>query len=147
MGQEWFQAVQSVMGLCELLIQSGQISFSLFQDESVILRIDFEKHVAFLCRLVVLHIQLEDLTTDTRRNPHGIGSHCRIIGSRMPFDDSPDVKGDEDRAGDDDYGCDLANELALFSAIVRWRHSVLLFQRGVGLMHLSFDKKESRSQT
>src|SRR6202030_3643582 len=52
MGQEWFEAVQGVIGLCELLIQSGQLSFSLFQGESVILRVDFEKHVTFLYRLV-----------------------------------------------------------------------------------------------
>src|SRR6266446_2919015 len=100
------------MGLCNLLIQSSQLSFSLFQDESVILRIDFEKHVAFLYRLVVLYIQLDDLTSDARRNAHDIGSHCRIIGPGISFDDFPDVEGDQHRARDDDYGRDLANELA-----------------------------------
>src|SRR5947207_9183394 len=40
MGQQWFQAVQGVLSLCELSIQSGQFSFSRLQDESVILRID-----------------------------------------------------------------------------------------------------------
>src|SRR5205807_1726832 len=119
MGQEWLEAVQGVMGLCELLIQSGQFSFSLFQDESVILRIDFEKHLAFLHRLVVLHIQLEDLTTDTRRNAHHIGARGRIIRARVSFHDSPDVKSDYDRAGDDDYGRDLANELASLDSFVR----------------------------
>src|SRR5437016_14383793 len=83
MGQEWLQALQGVMGLCELLIQSGQFSFGLFQDESVILRIDFEKHVAFLYRLVILHIQLDDLTTHTRCNAHHIGARGRVVGPRM----------------------------------------------------------------
>src|SRR6266702_2054148 len=110
MGQEWFQAVQSVMGLCELSIQSGQLSFSLFQDESVILRVDFEKHVAFLHRLVVLQIELEDLTTHTRRNAYHVGARSRVVGPRMSLDDSPDVKCDDHRAGDDDQRCDLANE-------------------------------------
>src|SRR6266576_5658153 len=76
-GQQWFQALQGAMGLCNLSIQSGQISFSLFQDESVILGVDFEKHVAFLHRLVILHIQLEDLTSHARRNAYYIGSQCR----------------------------------------------------------------------
>src|SRR5438552_14695308 len=67
-GQQWFQALQGAMGLCNLSIQSGQISFSLFQDESVILRVDFEKHVAFLYLLVILHIQLDDLTPPPTRN-------------------------------------------------------------------------------
>src|SRR5438874_6854576 len=99
MGQEWFQAVQSVMGLYELLIQSGQFSFSLFQDESVILGVDFEKHVAFLYRLVILRIQLEDLTTDTRRNAHHIRARSSVVGAGMSFDDSPDVECDHHRAG------------------------------------------------
>src|SRR5438132_469056 len=119
MGQEWFQAVQSVMGLCELLIQSGQFSFSLFQDESVILGVDFEKHVAFLYRLVILNIQLEDLTAHTRRNAHHIGARSSVVGAGMSFDDSPDIKGDQHRARDDDYGCDLANELASLGSFAR----------------------------
>src|SRR5207244_7041453 len=41
--QQWFQALQGAMGLCNLSIQRGQISFSLFQDELVILGVDFEK--------------------------------------------------------------------------------------------------------
>src|SRR5262249_30649910 len=72
MRQEWFQAMQSILSLCELLIHSGQLSLSLFQDESVIFRVDFEKHVALLYRLVVLHIELDGLTTHTWRNAHDI---------------------------------------------------------------------------
>src|SRR6266446_3468723 len=145
MGQEWFQAVQGVIGLYELLIQSGQLSFSLFQDESVILRIDFEKHVAFFHRLVVLHIQLKDLISHTRRNAYDIGSHGRIIGPWMSFYDFPEVERDQHRARDDDYGCDLANELASRGIVVR--RSDDAFSRCGGLMHVNFDKKESRSQT
>src|SRR5205807_10586187 len=53
-GQERFQTLQGAMRLCNLLIQIGQISLGLFQNEPVILRIDFEKHIAFFHRLVVL---------------------------------------------------------------------------------------------
>src|SRR6266513_1558789 len=102
MGQEWLQALQGVLSLCELSIQSGQFSFSLFQDESVILRIDFEKHVVLLHRLVILHIQFEDLTTDTRRNADHVGARGRISGPRMSLDDSPDVECDYHRTDDDD---------------------------------------------
>ena len=90
------------MGLCNLLIQSGQISFGLFQDESVILRVDFEKHLAFFHRLIVLHIELEDLTRHTRRNAHHIGARCGIIGPGMSFDNSPDIECDQHRARNDD---------------------------------------------
>src|SRR4051794_688630 len=108
------------MGLSNLLIQIGQISFGLFQDESVILRIDFEKQVAFFHRLVVLQIQVKDLTGHTRRNTDDISSHGGIIGPGMSFDDSPDVKGNQYRARDDDYGYDVANELALNCGIGCW---------------------------
>jgi hypothetical protein len=37
----------------------------------------------------------------------------------MSFDDSPDVKRDDDRAGDDNYGRDLANELFPLYRFVR----------------------------
>ena len=92
MGEEWFQPVQGAPGLCELSLHSGQLSLSFFQDESVILRVDFEKHVAFLYRLVVLHIQLEDLTAHTGRNAHHVGSHRRIIRAGMSFEHAPDVE-------------------------------------------------------
>jgi hypothetical protein len=91
-GQERFQAPQSAIRLRNLSIQRDQISFGLFQDKFVILRVDFEKHVAFLDLLVVLDIQLEDLTCHTRRNAHHVGARRRVIGSRMSFDNSPDVK-------------------------------------------------------
>src|ERR1700757_1281372 len=119
MGQEWFHAIQGVLGLCELSIHSGQLSLSLFQDESVILRVDFEKHVAFPYRLVVLHIQLDGLTTHARRNAHHIGSRCCIIGPWMALDYSPDVERDQHRTGDDDYGDNLANELAALDSFIR----------------------------
>src|SRR5437660_2705199 len=111
-GQQWFQALQSAMGLCNLSIQRGQISFSLHQDESVMLGVDFEKHVAFLHRLVVLHIQFDDLTTHTRRNAHDIRARGRIVGPGMSFDDSPNVQRYQNRTGDDDYGYDFTNEFA-----------------------------------
>src|SRR5438477_13035603 len=66
-GQQWFQALQGAMGLCNLSIQRGQIRFSLFQDESVIRGVDFEKHVAFFYLWVVLHFQLEDLISQAWR--------------------------------------------------------------------------------
>jgi hypothetical protein len=37
----------------------------------------------------------------------------------MSFDDSPDVECDEDHASDDDYGRDLANEVASLDSFVR----------------------------
>src|SRR5215831_13901943 len=91
-GQEWFQAMQSVFGLCELVIHSGQLSLSFFQDESVIFRVDFEKHIAFLHRLVVLDIELDGLTTHTRRNAYDIGARSGIVRSWMPFQHTPDIK-------------------------------------------------------
>src|SRR5437879_13451491 len=99
MGQEWFQAVQSVMGLCELLIQSGQFSFSLFQDESVILRVDFEKRVAFLYCLVIWTIDLADLTSYARRTATAIRSRCSSVAPGMPFVDAPDSGYPQPRAG------------------------------------------------
>src|SRR5947207_12312660 len=146
MGQEWFQAVQGVMGLCELLIQSGQFSFSLFQDESVILRVDFEKNVAFLYRLVILHIQLDDLTSDARRNAHHIGARGRIIRARMSFDDSPDVECDDHRARDDDQSDNLANELVLLAVDLRGGRDALFVWRCGGLMHVSSGRTKSRSR-
>src|SRR5437764_15370603 len=133
MRQEWLQAVQGVLGLGELLIQSGQFSFSLFQDESVILRIDFKKHGAFLYRLVILHIQLDDLTTHTRRNAHHIGPRRCVVGARVSFDDSPNVECYDHRAGDDDQTDDFADELALFGVVVRSREGVMLVQWCGGL--------------
>src|SRR5262249_46560665 len=91
-GQERFQSVQSVLSLCELLIHSGQLSLSLFQNESVILRVDFEKYITFLYSLVVLHIQLDRLSTHTRRYAHDIGAHGRIIGPGMALQHTPDIK-------------------------------------------------------
>src|SRR5215468_2494559 len=91
-GQEWFKAVQSVLSLCQLLIYRGQLSLSLFQNKSVILRVDFEKHIAFLYRLVVLHIQLDGLTAHTRRNAHDIGARSGVIGSWMTLQHAPDIK-------------------------------------------------------
>src|SRR6266567_1795130 len=132
-GQQWFQALQGAMGLCNLSIQRGQFSFSLFQDESVILGVDFEKHGAFLHRLVILHIQLEDLTSHARRNAHYIGSHCRIIGPGMSLDYSPDVQRYQNRAGDDDYRRDLANEVASLDSFVRRGSNACdIFVRGSG---------------
>src|ERR1700759_5512355 len=101
MGQEWLQAAQGVLGLCQLSIESGQLSFSLFQNESVILRVDFEKDVTFPNRLIILHIQLDGLTTHPGRNTHHIGARCRIIGPWMSLDDSPDIKGYDYGAGND----------------------------------------------
>src|SRR5438132_10236968 len=118
-GQQRFEALQGAVGLCKLSIQSGQISFGLFQNESVILRVDFEKHVAFLHRLVILHIQLKDLTSHTWRNAYHIGARGRIIGPRMTFDDCPDVECDDHRAGDDDQTYTLANELVMLDVDLR----------------------------
>jgi hypothetical protein len=108
------------MSLCNLSIQSGQFSLGLFQDESVILRVDFEKHVVFLHRLVVLRIELEDLTTHTRRNADHVGACGRVIRARMSFDDSPNVKRDDHRASDDDQTDNPANELVLLDVDLRW---------------------------
>jgi len=44
-------------GLVQSVDPERQISWP-FQDESVILRVDFEKHVAFFHPLIVLHIAL-----------------------------------------------------------------------------------------
>src|SRR6266511_4976874 len=126
MGQEWFHAVQGVLCLCELSIHSGQLSLSLFQYESVILRVDFEKYVAFLYRLVILHIQLDDLTTHTRCNAHHIGARCRIIGPRMSLDDSPNVECDYHRTDHDDQTDDFANELVLLDVDLRRGRDALL---------------------
>src|SRR5438270_13794655 len=111
LGQERFQALQGDTGLFNLSIQRGQFGFGLFQNESVILRVNFEKHVAFLYLLVVLHIQFKNLTRHTRRNAHDVGSRGRIIRARMTLDDSPDVERDDHRAGDNDTPDNLANEV------------------------------------
>src|SRR5438874_13775734 len=42
-GQQWSQSLQAAMGLRNLSIQRGQISFSIFKDAAVILAVDFEK--------------------------------------------------------------------------------------------------------
>ncbi len=126
------------MGLCELLIQSGQFSFSLFQDESVILRVDFEKHVAFLYRLVILNIQVKNLTRHTRRNAHHIGAGSRIISARVSLDDSPNVERDQHRARDDDQSYDPADEFSRHGIVVRLRDDA--FSRCGGSMHVNFGR-------
>src|SRR4029077_2206656 len=103
----------------QLSIQSGQLSFSLFQNESVILRVDFEKHVAFLNRLIILHIQLDGLTTHPWCNAHHVGARRRIICPRMSLDDSPDVKGYDYGADNDDQCYDFAYEFVPRGVLLR----------------------------
>src|SRR5262249_25508082 len=95
----------------------GQLSFRLFQDESVILRVDFKKHIAFLYRLVVLHIQLDGLTTHTRGNANDVGSRRRIIGPGMALEHAPDVERERQRTEQSEQRAEIANALPALGAV------------------------------
>jgi hypothetical protein len=80
----------------DLLVETRERGFCLFQAEPVILGVNFEKHVSRSHSLIVLHIELDDLTSHARRNSNDVCPHDRVVRSWMVLDDIPDPKDKQD---------------------------------------------------
>jgi len=102
-----------------LLVQSCKRGFRFIQCLLIIGRIDFEKQIALFYQLVVLDGEFEDLAAGAWNDSDDVGARGRIIGSGMSFDRSPHVKRNQNGTGNDGDADNFADELALFSAVVR----------------------------
>src|SRR4029077_903489 len=100
-----------------LLVQSCKRGFRSIQRLLIIDRIDFEKQVALFYQLVVLDGEFNELATGAWDDSDDVGARGRVVGARMPFQHTPDIKR-ENNCTENDQQCDeLANELLALSSI------------------------------
>jgi hypothetical protein len=102
----------------DLLIQGCQGRLRFFQHLLIVSGIDFEKQIAFLDELIVVHCQPDDLAARTWNDPDHVGACVRVIRAWMSFHNSPDVECDQHRAGDDNHSYKFADEFLLIDSAI-----------------------------
>ena len=103
----------------DLLVEGPEGRLSFLQSQFVIGGINFEEHIAGSHRLIVLHVELDDLASHARRNADDICPCDGIIGAGMMLDDSPDAEGQYNRSNNRRDADDQANRLAPFTWLRR----------------------------